>query len=161
MKVKIVTGLILISLVIFQSTLINYFRIFSTKPDLVYATVIIISLSFELKWVMIFSYCGAILLDSLSGLPFGFNTLVLPLLAFLIYRLSRKIDIEGNYMKAAIIAVAMLAKSIAFLFLFLISGLNISAGIFLKFMIIGCLYTTLIFLLLVKINRLSLILQHL
>lgn len=159
-KTKFIIGFILILLVILQSTVLDYIKIFNVKPDLVLATVIIVGVSADLKWVMVFSYLAGFLKDILGTSPFGLNTLVFPLLGFLSFKLSKKIAIETEYMKAATVFMAVILENlIAFLWL-IFTGLDISLGIFSRFTIISSIYTVLILILIFKIIRIPEIAPH-
>ena len=159
-KSKLLVSLILILLVVLQSTILDYIKIFNTKPDILLVAIVIISLSFDLKWVLIFSYFTGFLKDILAVLPLGLNTLVLPLLGFLIFRLSKKIVIETNYMITVAIFISLIFENLAVSLLLIPLQLNFSLGIFFRLTIVSSVYTALLFFLLSKIIRIPDITSH-
>ena len=160
MKKKLIIAFILILLVILQSTALDYLKIFNVKPDLVLAALIILGLSLDLKWVMVFSYLAGFLKDMLGSLPFGLNTLAFPLLGFLVFKLSKKIAIETKYMKAATVFMAVILENLIAFVCFIFTGLDISLGIFSRFTIVSSIYTVLILILIFKIIRIPKIATH-
>jgi rod shape-determining protein MreD len=155
MKIKLTAGSVLILLVILQPTLMSWFRIFGVEPDLVLAAVVIIGLSLDLKWVLLFSYAAGLLKDSLGILPLGVNTLVLPLLGFAANRLSRRMVIEADYVIATVVFIAAVSHNLIISLLLVIMGLNISMGMSSRIILIGAIYTASLFLLFSKLIRLS------
>lgn len=144
-KTKIIIGCILISLVVLQSTLLDYIKIFNVKPDLVLVAIIIISLSLDLKWVMMFSYLAGLFKDTLGIEPLGLNILALPLIGFLVFKLSKKIIIETNYMKIATVFTAVILENLIAILCLILMGSGIPIGIFFRFTIVGSIYTALLF----------------
>jgi rod shape-determining protein MreD len=150
MKTKLIIGIILVFLVILQSTTLDYLKLFNTKPDLVLIAIVLIALSLKFKWVMLFSYLAGFIKDTLATQTIGLNTLVLPLIGFLVFRLSKKIDIDSDFMKSALIFMATFLENLLIWFLLIFLGTDISLGIFSRFALIGSIYTALLFLLFSK-----------
>lgn len=131
---------------VLQATILNSFRIFGVKPDLLLISVVIISFSSELRWALIFSIYAGILKDILGAHAFGINTLIFPFWAFLIIKLSRKISIDNNFIPTLFILVIGIADSIIFKLIFSsLQNLIIPLGIFSRLMCLESIYTALIF----------------
>jgi len=154
MKIKLKAGLVLILLVLLQSTLFSRLEILGAEPDLVLAVVVIIGLSLDLKWVLLLSFAAGLLKDSLGILPAGLNTLVLPLLGFAANRLSRQMLIEADYVTAAVVFIAAISYNLVIPLLLAIMGSPVSLGISSRIILIGAIYTTLLFLLFSRLSRL-------
>jgi len=150
MKTKLIIAITLIFLVILQSTTLDYLKLFNTKPDLVLIAIVLIALSLKFKWVMLFGYLAGFLKDALATQTIGLNTLVLPLIGFLVFRLSKKIDIESDFMKSALIFMATFLENLLIWFLLIFLGTDISLGIFFRFTLVGSIYTALLFFLFSK-----------
>jgi rod shape-determining protein MreD len=148
MKPKIFTCVVLILLAILQSTVLDYLKIFNVQPDILLIAVIIIALSRDLKSVMVCSYFAGFVKDLLGGMPLGINTLILPLLSFLVFRLSKEIVIESNYMRASVIAIAVILENLCALLAVSILKWDFPLAVFFKSAIIGSAYTASLFLIL-------------
>jgi len=152
-RTKLIIGLILVLSVILQSTVFDYLKIFNVKPDIVLIAVVILGLSLKLKWVMIFSYFAGFLKDMLGGFPFGINVLVLPLLGFLVFKLSKRMEIETRYLKTALVFIAVISQNLVVSLLIVLLGLDISTGVFSRFAVISSIYTAVVYFYLSKIIR--------
>jgi len=152
-RTKLIIGLILVLSVILQSTVFDYLKIFNVKPDIVLIAVVILGLSLKLKWVMIFSYFAGFLKDMLGGLPFGINVLVLPLLGFLVFKLSKRMAIETRYLKTALVFIAVISQNLVVSLLIVLLKLDISIGVFSRFAVISSIYTAVVYFYLSKIIR--------
>lgn len=147
MKIKLLLGIILVLSVILQSTFFDHIKIFNVKPDLMLIAIVIISLSLDFKWIMVFSYFSGFLKDVLAALPLGVNTLVLPLIAFFIFRLSKRIVLETNYAISITIFMASLFENLIVSLLLIALEFDISIGVFFRLTIISSIYTSVVFLL--------------
>ena len=137
-----------------QATILDSFKFFWVKPDLLLVSAVIASLYFNLRWAMA-AACLAGLLKDITGVgAFGIYTLLFPLWSFLIIRLSKQISLEHDFMPPAVVFVTVILSSIIVRAAFLLLGAPvISLGIFLRVTLIESLYTALAFPLLFKITK--------
>lgn len=150
-------GFFLLIIVIFsilQVTILDNFRIFNVKPDLLLISVVIASLNFEFKWALSLSIFIGILKDALCINTFGINTLLFPLWAFIIIKLSKKISVDNNFIRAIFVFIIAIFNIIItkLVFLFL-NNFVIPWGIFIRTAFIESSYTTLIFPLVFRIIK--------
>lgn len=146
--------LIIVILALLQVTILNYFKIFGVKPDLLLISAVVAGLfSSDLKWVLFLSvFCG-ILKDALATNAFGINTLLFPLWSFLMMKLSKKISIDNNFIPAVLIFIIRVFDYIIARLIFLFFGSTIPIGIFLRIVFLESLYTALVSPLLFKISE--------
>ena len=137
--------LTIVILALLQVTILNYFKIFGVKPDLLLIGAVVAGLfSSDLKGVLFLSvFCG-ILKDALSTNAFGINTLLFPLWGFLALRLSKKISIDNNLIRAALIFIISVFNFVTARLIFLFFGSTIPMGIFLRIVFLESLYTALV-----------------
>ncbi len=136
-----------------QATVLNYINIFNVKPDLLLNSVIIAVLFFEPIWAIFFSIFSGVLKDIFSINAFGIHTILFFLWSFLIIKLSRKISFDSDYIKLALLFIAVIANNIILSLIFLFLGNFISLGLFLRITFIESLYTVLLFSFLLKFAR--------
>lgn len=127
-----------------QVTIINYFRIFTIKPCLFLIFVVIASLTFELKWALIFSLFAGIFKDIFCISAFGINTALFLLWSFLIVRLSRGISIENNILRCGLVLIVVFLHDLFVGLIYLYSGNYVPLGIFLRIITLHPIYTALI-----------------
>ncbi len=151
---KIFFLLIILAVSLFQVTLLDYFKVFGVKPDLLLCCMLIASLYFEFKWAILFSILSGILKDALAGYAFGINTALFLLWSYAIIRLARSISVDNNFMPLAfIIVISMVNDIILRPVFFSFLNLSIPLGIFLRITFLESLYTALAFLLLFRFVR--------
>lgn len=133
--------LIIFLFALLQLTLLNNLRLFYIQPDLLFIFMIGISFSFELGWVLFLSILTGSLKDLFTASAFALNTLLFPLISFLIFRLSREMVIENVVMRALIASLALILLDIAARLINMLAGNFLSLGIFLRIMGLESLYT--------------------
>ena len=139
---------------LFQATLLDYFKIFGVKPDILLISLVLAGLSFDLKWAVIFSLLCGILKDSFSANIFGLYTLIFSLWGIFIVKLSKKITLDVDYLYVALIAIIVIVNSIIMrLASVFLEYPVVSLGIFLRTSLIEAIYTALISPLLFKYLR--------
>lgn len=127
-----------------QVTILNYFRILTIKPCLFLIFVVIASLTFELKWALIFSLFAGIFKDIFSISAFGINTALFLLWSFLIVRLSREISIENNLLRCGLVLIVTFLHDIFVGLIYAYSGNYVPLGIFLRIITLQPIFTALI-----------------
>ncbi|MFH1339001.1 MAG: rod shape-determining protein MreD [Candidatus Omnitrophota bacterium] len=119
-------------IMLLDATLFNYLRIFDARPDVVLAALIILSVFFTLKWSVGFALLAGIFRDSMSTLPFGFNTVICVLLVILAKWVSQKLKVENSFIRSAVLFLTILLNNIALGFILFVLGNAIAASIFLR-----------------------------
>ena len=127
-----------------QVTIINYFRVLTIKPCLFLIFVVIASLTFELKWALIFSLFAGIFKDIFCIGAFGINTALFLLWSFLIVRLSREISIENNVLRCGLVLIVVFLHDLFVGLIYVYSGNYVPLGIFLRIITLQPIYTALI-----------------
>ena len=138
---KWITLLVIIILGLLQVTVLDYFKVFGIKPDLLLASVVLASLYLELKWVLGLGIFAGSLKDIFSANPLGLNTLLFPLWIFLIINLSRKISIDKDFIRAILIFIIVFFNNIIARIILLLLGKFIPWGVFLRIAFLESFYT--------------------
>lgn len=146
-------SLIIVILGILQVTFFDAIKIFWLKPDLLLISAVCASLIFNPRAALSFGIFAGIYKDSLTVSYFGMNTLLFSLWVFLLLKLSRKISIEEDYLRLILIFVIALLHNIIYGLIHLYFQAPVSPGIFLRIVILGSLYTTLLFPAVFKISQ--------
>jgi len=152
---KLIFIFTIIIFAIFEVTILDYFKIFNVKPNILLILVVGLSLSLELRWAINFAVLCGILKDIFSINTFGINTLLFPLWSFLTIELSKKISIDNNFIRAIIIFIIVILNNIITRLILSYLGKIIPMGIFLRITCLESLYTALISPLIFKIAVLS------
>jgi rod shape-determining protein MreD len=125
-----------------QATVLNYFRIWGVKPDLLIVCVVFASLTMELRWAIAIGIFAGLLKDIFGTNPIGVSCLLFALWGFLIYVLTRKVVID-NYLPATLVVLLAVAiNGLSYNLINMFFGKHISIGIFLRTSIIESIYTT-------------------
>ena len=134
--------LLLILIAVFlEVSILNSFRIFNAKPSLLLVLVVIASISFELRWALLFCILAGALKDIFCADIFCWNALIFALLCFLIARLSREITIDSYLVSIILVFFVVFLSDIVVRLAFAYSGKYIPLGIFLRTAFFESLYT--------------------
>lgn len=144
---------IIIIFALFQTTILYYINIFNAKPDLLLISVLVVSLFLKLRPAILLSICAGVLKDIFSVNAFGISTLLFPLWCALIIKLSKKISIENNYIRMALIFIIANLNEMITILVFLSLGNLIYWGVFLRTVFFGTLYTTFVLPLVLRISE--------
>jgi len=144
---------LIIILGIFQVTILDYFRFFGVKPDLLLVAVFISGLFLDFKSALGVSLFAGIFKDAFSLNIIGLNTVFFPIWVILIMRVTRKVSIEDNFSRSLFLFVIALSNN-------LLSGLTlvyfkgfVPLGIFLRITLVASVYTALILPLALRLFR--------
>ncbi len=141
---KLLFLFVIIACALLETTVLNSFRVFNTKPDLLLTLVVIVSLGFELRWAIFFSIFAGLLKDSFSISSFGINTILFGLWSFILVRLSRKISVETDLMRVIVLSIVLVLNSVVLKIIFFYSGKFIPFGIFMRTAFFSSAYTILV-----------------
>ena len=144
--------LVVLLAAVLQGTVLNAFRFFWVRPDILLALTVIASLTLRPRLALLSALLAGFLKDSLGVYLFGINTLFFPLWSLVIIRLKKEISVESNQLipLAILVIICILNNLVIRLIFFSFGGLTLPAGIFLRTVIIEASYTGLLFPLLVK-----------
>jgi rod shape-determining protein MreD len=138
---------------ILQVTLLDNFKVFSVKPDLILIAVFIAALFLNLKFALGIGLLAGLFKDAFSINTFGFSAVFFPVWVVLISELIKRVSIEDNISRILLLfAVAILNNIVGGLILAYSIGF-LSVGIFLRITFLGSLYTALIFPLILRILK--------
>jgi len=137
MKKRQIIFIYLFILAIFEVTLLNNFKVFSTKPQLIVPVLVILSLSdMSMKWLIFFIFFYAFILESFSTYAIAYQPIMIVLLAVACKKYLHKFNLENQ---AVVLGILYL---LAFLFNVFKCAL-LSLAFSLKSIFFSCLYTTL------------------
>jgi len=138
-----------------QIAIVDQFKIFGTKPDLILIGVVIAGLFYDWKWALIFGLiCGG-LKDIFSVDLTAVNTVISALWGFLVVQLARHINLDLNLSRAALIFIVAVFNALAMRIFFWHSGIYVPLGIFLRTAFLDSLYTGAASLLIFKILKIK------
>ncbi|MFH0935326.1 MAG: rod shape-determining protein MreD [Candidatus Omnitrophota bacterium] len=136
--------LVILFLGVLELTVLGYFKIFNIKPDFLLISAVLASLLLKPQPAIALSLSAGLIKDCFSSNLFGINTVLFVLWSFLILKLNRKISLENNFLRLGLVFVVALLHNTASGIILLYLGRAIPAGIFLRMVLIGSLYTTLV-----------------
>ncbi|MCM8780388.1 MAG: rod shape-determining protein MreD [Candidatus Omnitrophica bacterium] len=87
-------------LILLQVTVLDCLKIFDIKPDLTLIGLMLVSLFFDLRYAIFLSAFLGFIKDIFLVNGIGIDVLILPFWSFFIIRLSKKITIDYNYIRA-------------------------------------------------------------
>ena len=140
-RIQIYALLVLLSLALLQSTLLNYLRIFNFKPNIILAGLIICFLLFDIKSSVAFAFLLGVLRDLMSVYPFGFNTVICILWAVVVKRISKRLNVENFLVRNVMLFVIIVLNSLVMRFILFIPARSLSMGAFLRSMILEIIFT--------------------
>lgn len=136
-----------------QITILDYFKVFSVKPDLILIAVFCAAIFLDLKPALCVGLLAGIFKDAFTSSALGFNAVLFPIWVFLIATLIRRVSIEDNISRIALLFIVAILNN-------LISGLalvysigSLSWSIFLRITFLASVYTALIFSLILRIIK--------
>ncbi|MGD0336765.1 MAG: rod shape-determining protein MreD [Candidatus Omnitrophota bacterium] len=142
---KIIFGVALLLAALLQTTVFNYLRIFNVKPDLLLIVAVSGVFSMQERQALFFClFCGLFKDIFASGI-LGINTVLFCVWGLVISRLSRQLTIDNNYVRIGTMFVISILNNIALGAAVVYPGKSVPAGVFLRIIILGSFYTTVIF----------------
>ncbi|MDD5155703.1 MAG: rod shape-determining protein MreD [Candidatus Omnitrophica bacterium] len=129
---------------ILQVSVVNYFKVFGIKPDLILISVVLAGLFCDLKFALAFSIFAGAFKDIYGLGGFGINTILLPLWSILAAYSARRISIDINLTRALLVFVAASLNAIIMTVFLWYTGEPVSFGIFMRIIFLDSLYTALV-----------------
>lgn len=143
MKHWLFLGAIFFSVLI-SAAWLNYFSFFGVKPDLLLICAIASAVYLPKRSALFFCFLSGLAKDIFSLNHFAANTILFLLWGWLIIRLAKEFNLEDDYILIGLTAAASLFTNLASRIFFWYAARSVPLGIFLRVMVIDCLYTTLI-----------------
>ncbi len=136
---------LLLFFTLLQVGLLQNLRVFGVKPELLLICVVVVSLYFDVEYALIFSLLVGIFKDTFSIYGFGVNTFLLPVLSFLLMKLSRKVALDNTPVLCAGVFLVTIFYDIIIRIISGYLGAGIPFWAFLRISLLESLYTALIF----------------
>ena len=130
-----------------------FLNFFYCKPDLLLIFMIALVFYADFKSALIFGILAGLAKDLFLPGTLAVNTICFSIWSYLIYRLSRQISTDENYVRWAIVLVIALLNNFIIGIQSLANGNSISSGIFLRNLIIVSVYTSLLSPLVFKLTK--------
>jgi len=140
------TKLLIYFLVLFiiQFYLLDFFKIFSVRLDLFIPALVNLGINYSLSYVLGYGIFLGFLEDLLGNYPWGINSFLFFLSAYLIYRIKIAFVVESTPFKILIVIIfGLLINIFKMFFLYLYGGLP-SLGTFLKITAIYMFFTVIV-----------------
>lgn len=137
--------LIILIFALLQTTMLDYVKIFGVKPDLFLISIVLAGIYFEARWALFISLFSGILEDILGINTFGINTLLFPLMCFLVIQLNKKLSIDNYFLCSIVTFICTLLYAAGTRLIFLYLNNFIPLSVFLRIAFFEALYTSLIF----------------
>ncbi len=144
MKRKALFFLVIITVALLQITVLNPFALFGVKPDLLLLLVVICGLYFSPGWALGYSMVAGCCQDVFTASGWGINTVLFCALSVLLVALHKRMRFDSRGVRLSVVYLSCLAY-------YVISGFciprvsTIPTGIFLRTLLLGPVYDTLIF----------------
>jgi len=131
----------------------SFLNFFNCKPDLLLIFVAALVFHTNFKTALVFSILSGLAKDIFLPGTVAVNTISFTIWCYLIYRLSRQISTENDYVRLGIVLIAALFNNIIIGLQSINSGSIIAPGIFLRNLIIPSFYTVILAPLVFKLTK--------
>jgi rod shape-determining protein MreD len=150
---KSIFAAIVFGAVALQLTVVNHFKIFGIKPDLILISIVLVSLFCDLRFAVTLSIAAGALKDIYGSGPLAVNSILSGLWSFLIINLSRRVSLDIDLIRAALVFVIAVLNSFLMTAILWYLGASVAFGIFMRSTFLDSLYTSLVSLLAFKILK--------
>jgi rod shape-determining protein MreD len=131
----------------------SFLNFFYCKPDLLLIFMVALVFFTDFKTALIFGILAGLAKDVFLPASWGINTICFSIWSYLLYRLSRQISAEENYVRLAIVLAVALLNNFVIGLQSVAPGNIMPPGIFLRNLIIISVYTTLLSPLIFKLTK--------
>ncbi|MBU4419078.1 MAG: rod shape-determining protein MreD [Candidatus Omnitrophica bacterium] len=131
----------------------NFLNFFYCKPDLLLIFMVALVFYTDFKTALIFGILAGLVKDVFLPWAQAINTVCFSIFSYAVYRLSRQISTEEDYLLWAIVLVVALLNNFIIGLQSVTTGNIIPAGIFLRNLIIASVYTTALSPLIFKLTK--------
>jgi rod shape-determining protein MreD len=145
--------LLILIFAILEVTFLDALKIFSVKPDLFLICVVLAAVFLQRRWALALSLASGILKDVFSISTFGLNSLFLPILCFLIIRVSKELSMDSWLAASILTFICVLLYAFFSRLIFMYSSSFIPFFVFLRISLLEALYTALTFPLILRLTK--------
>ncbi|MBU4252326.1 MAG: rod shape-determining protein MreD [Candidatus Omnitrophica bacterium] len=131
----------------------NFLNFFYCKPDLLLIFMVALVFYTDFKTALIFGILAGLVKDVFLPWAQAINTVCFSIFSYAVYRLSRQISTEEDYLLWAIVLVVALLNNFIIGLQSVTTGNIIPPGIFLRNLIIASVYTTALSPLIFKLTK--------
>lgn len=131
----------------------NFLSFFYCKPDLLLIFMVALVFYTDFKTALIFGILAGLVKDVFLSQTPAINTICFSIWSYSVYRLSRQISTEEDYVRLAVVLVVALLNNLIIGLQSVATGNIIPPGIFLRNLIIVSVYTTALSPLLFKLTK--------
>lgn len=145
-----------LSLIILATLGLNwpkFLNFFYCKPDLLLIFMVSLVLYVDFKTALLFGILAGLAKDIFLPWSIAINTICFSILSYSIYRLSRQISTEEDYVNLVVVLVAALLNNLIVGLQSVTTGNIMPPGIFLRNLIIASVYTTVLSPLIFKLTK--------
>ena len=150
---KLLFLLIIIVLASLELNWPNFLNFFYCKPDFLLIFMVALVFYTDFRTALLFGILAGLAKDVFLPWPLAMNTICFSIWSYLIYRLSRQISTEEDYVRWAIVLVTVLLNNLVLGLRFIATGNIMPPGIFLRNLIIVIIYTTVVSPLIFKLTK--------
>jgi rod shape-determining protein MreD len=136
-----------------QITILDYFKVFGVKPDLILIAVFIAVLFLDLKSALGVGLLAGVFKDVFTSNVLGFSAALFPIWVLLIANLIKRVSIEDNISRIFLLFVVALLNNVISGLVLIYSIGFLSFGIFLRITFLASAYTALILALILRIIK--------
>lgn len=130
-----------------------FLNFFYCKPDLLLIFMVALVFYTDFKTALLFGILAGLAKDAFLPWALAINTICFSIWSYFVYRLSRQISIEEDYVRWAIVLVVALLNNLILGLQSVATGNIMPPGIFLRNLIIVSAYTTLLSPLIFKLTK--------
>jgi rod shape-determining protein MreD len=136
--------LAIVILATLQLTWPVFLSFFNCKPDLLLILILAAVFYLDFKFALVFSILAGLTKDTFLPSTFALNTILFSIWSYLVYRISRQISTDNDYVRLILVLIVALLNNIIIGLQSLNSGNIIPVGIFLRTLIATSIYTVLL-----------------
>jgi rod shape-determining protein MreD len=131
----------------------NFLNFFYCKPDLLLIFAVSLVFYTDFKTALFFSVLAGLAKDVFLPWGLAVNTICFGVWSYAVYRLSRQISTDEDYVRLAIVLVVALLNNLVIGLQVIATGIIMPPGIFLRNWIIVSIYTTVLAPLIFKLTK--------
>ncbi len=142
---RILILFIIMLFAVMEASFLGLFKIFRIAPDLLLMVVVIAALYDEFRWAIFYAIIAGIFRDTFSGAQVALHVLFFPFWVYLIHTLSRKIFIETDIVRIAVMFGVSFLNNLAVILSLVLMRKTLPGSVIFSMVLIGPLYTAAIF----------------
>ena len=125
-----VSMMIVLFLIVIQSVLASLFFNSNYMPDLSLIIILYISVNFGKNIGQVMGFSSGLVLDSLSGVPFGLNSMVKLIIGYLLGFMEGKVFFDSIILPVVMITVATIFKYLLYYVVSIVFSISIDLNFF-------------------------------